>query len=194
MRDGCFIEFTGKDIATPAVVYNKLAVGNRSELFLVSLVAESQRVKQIRAILCGGAKASVKAAGGKIKRASDTNDWAARNPGNLYPTPEGYTLLTHKLDYGQVHALFLSRAPGFMRVVSTESLWQVLNDPRFTTPILRVWMPYIESCLRHQDILEEAHTFNCTAGILSLTTAQLDDIVSRGLKTGEITIPEKEAA
>ena len=31
-----------------------------------------------------------------------------------------------------------------MKVVTAESLWQELKSDRFTTPLLREWMPYID--------------------------------------------------
>ena len=120
--------------------------------------------------------------------------WEARNPGRVIPTPEGYQVFTHKLGYGLAHALFLTRMPGFMKVVTEESLWQELNDVRFTTPILRAWMPYIEERLRADDLLEDAHVYRCQCGVLSATTKRLDEIVTRGLAEGHIVIPRRGVA
>ena len=182
------ISFSGKDIVLPVVKYDRIAVGNRSELYLVSVVSETQRIKAIRAILCGGAKASINAAGGKIRRPNDPEWCEARNPGNLYPTPEGYNVYTQKMGYGLAHAIFVTRTPGFMKVVSEESLWQELNDVRFTTPLLREWLPYIEGQLRDHELLENAQVFNVSCGILNLNTDALDRIVSEGIKSGAIHI------
>ena len=181
------IDFNGKDIGIPAVPFDKIAVSGRGELLMVSLFTDTVRVKAIRAILCGGAKATCHAGGVKIGRPG-TEEWQHHIPGRLVPTEEGYTVFTHKLGYGMAHAVFLTRLPGFLKRVTEETLWQELKSTRFTTPILREWMPWIERRLRDEDRLEDAHGFHCQCGILSATTPSLDAIVSEGLQTRELLI------
>lgn len=187
------VEFSGRDILTPAVKFDKLAISGRGELLLISLIADTQRVKQIRAILCGGAKAVAQASGIKVNQPGGEH-WRAHTPGRLNPSAEGYQCYTHKLGYGLAHALFITRSPGFMKVVTPESLWQELNDIRFTTPILQAWVPYLEAELRAQERLEDAHVFNCKCGILTATTKKLDEIVSLGLEQRELVIPRPMSA
>ena len=182
------IDFSGKDIGIPAVPFDKLAVSGRGELLLLSVFTDQMRVKAIRSVLCGGAKATCQAAGVKVGQ-KGCEDWHKHTPGRLTPTPDGYVVHQHKLGYGMAHALFITRMPGFMKVITEESLWQELKDVRFTTPILREWMPYIEATLRYDERLEDAHTFGCQAGILSATTESLDRIVSQGLQQRELIIP-----
>jgi hypothetical protein len=183
------IDFAGKDIGIPAVPFDKLAISGRGELLLLSLFADQMRVKAIRAVLCGGAKAIATASGVKVGQQGEES-WRMHTPGRLTPTTDGYQVYTHKLGYGMAHALFVTRMPGFMKVITEESLWQELKNVRFTTPILREWMPYIEKTLRYEERLEDAHTFGCRCGILSATTASLDTIVSEGLQQRELIIPE----
>jgi hypothetical protein len=187
------IEFQGKDVATPSFPFDRLAISGRGELLLVSLVAPAMNVKQIRAILNGGAKVICNAGGVKVKQPS-REDWYAHAPGRLTPSADGYFCYVHRLDYGLCHALYVTKMPGFMRVVTEEALWQELNDTRFTTPLLREWVPYIEVELRSAELLEEAHVFNCTCGVLSAQTKHLDEIVSEGLRSGSIDIPSSSAA
>jgi hypothetical protein len=187
------IEIVGKDVAVPAKPFDRLAVSGRGELLLMSVVAETQTIKQIRAVLHGGAKVKITAGGVRIKQPSAT-PYHARQPGNLWPSADGYVTLIHKLDYGQAHALFITKAPGFIKVVTDETIWQELTDTRFTTPILREWVPYIAREMRAREILEEAHCFHCNCGYMSATTQSLDEIVSEGLKAGEIHIPSSSAA
>lgn len=182
------VEFMGKDISTPNVKFDKIAVSGRGELLMISLIADTQRVKQIRAILSGGAKAVVMAGGIQVNKLGD-DEWRSRTPGRLYPTEDGYQCYTHKIGYGMAHALFITRMPGFMKVVTPESLWQELNNVRFTTPILKEWIPYIEKKLRKANRLEHADCFNCQCGILSATTKSLDEVVSKGLTQQDILIP-----
>lgn len=186
------IDFTGKDIAiggiSDPVRFDKLAISGRGELLLLSIFTDQMRVKAIRSILCGGAKAIAQASGVKVGH-PDQEEWQRHTPGRLTPTSEGYQVYTHKIGYGMAHALFITRMPGFMKVVTEESLWQELKKVRFTTPILREWMPYIETTLRYDDRLEDAHTFGCRCGILTATTGSLDKIVSEGLQQRELIIP-----
>jgi hypothetical protein len=186
------IEFQGREFSTPGFAFDRIATSGRGELMLVSLVAPTQNIKQIRAILNGGAKAVCMAGGVKVKRPSD-EEWYSHQPGRLTPAADGYATYTHKLGYGQAHALFVARTPGFLKVVTPETLWQQLNDTRFTTPLLREWMPYIERSLREEDLLEEAHVYHCNCGILSAQTRHLDEIVTRGIRDRHILIPEPAA-
>lgn len=182
------IEFSGKEIGIPAVPFDKLAMSGRGDLLLLSVFCDPMRVKQIRAILCGGAKAVGNASGVQVGPPGGAY-YEFHTPGRLLPTADGYAVHTHKLGFGLVHALFITRMPGFLKVVSEESLWQELTGPRFTTPLLREWMPYIEKQLRNNQELEDAHTFGCHCGVLSATTKSLDEIVTRGLQRYEIEIP-----
>jgi hypothetical protein len=182
------IEFTGKDHMVPSTPLDRLAISGRGELLLVSLVAPTQVVKQIRAILHGGSRTKIIAGGIKVRQPSG-QPYEARPPGHLSASADGYETHVHKLDYGQAHALMITKAPSFMKIVNDETIWQELTDTRFTTPVLRDWVPYIAKQMRSQDILEEAHCFNCNCGYMSATTTSLDAIVSEGLSRGDIYIP-----
>lgn len=186
------VEFTGKDIATPGVKFDRLAISGRGELLLISLVADTQRVKQIRAILGGGARAVASATGVRVNRPGQ-EDCHAHAPGRLTLSTDGYQGFHHKLGYGLAHALFVTRAPGFMKVVTPESLWRELHATRFTTPILREWVPYIDQQLRAEERLEDAHAFRCRCGILTATTATLDQVVAAGLARRDLIIARPTA-
>jgi hypothetical protein len=179
------VEFSGNNIATPGVKFDKIAVDSRDQMLMVSLIAESQRIKQIRAILQGGAKALIQASGIKVTL---NGKGSPRTPGRIFPTPDGYVEHKHKLGFAQAHAMFFTKLPGYMKIVTPESLWQELTTDRFTTPILREWMPYIEKELRRRGLLEDAWTYRCQCGVLSATTSQIDEIVSEGIRWGAIHI------
>jgi hypothetical protein len=184
------ISFSGKDIAMSAVSFNRIAFG-QNKLYMVSLVAETQRVKAIRSILNGGAKVIIEASGVDAKRPGHQN-WGSTSIGRLYATEEGYNCWVNKLEYGLAHAILITRMPGFMRIVSDQTLWDELNDVRFTTPILREWLPYIEHQLRLFGILEDATAFGAVCGVLNLQTPQLDDIVTTGIRRGHLEFTGKE--
>ncbi len=186
------IEFSWKDGGTPPLKFNKIAHSGRSELMMVSLIAETQYVKSVRAALVPDKKGSSRVsvvAGGVKTNVPEREDWYASMPGRLYCGSDGYHVYTHKLGHGLAHAVFITKAPGFMMVVTEESLWQELNTTRFTTPILREWIPFIDRKLREISRLENAHVYECQCGILTSTTTKLDEIVIDGLKSGDIIIP-----
>ncbi len=186
------IEFSWKDGGTPPLKFNKIAHSGRSELMMVSLIAETQYVKSVRAALVPDKKGSSRVsvvAGGVKTNVPEREDWYASMPGRLYCGSDGYHVYTHKLGHGLAHAVFITKAPGFMMVVTEESLWQELNTTRFTTPILREWIPFIDRKLREISRLENAHVYECQCGILTATTTKLDEIVIDGLKSGDIIIP-----
>lgn len=187
------VEFSGKDIATRSVKFDKIAINQRGELYLISLIADTQVVKQIRAILSGGAKAVGTASGVKVNTPGGAY-YQAYTPGRIQISPEGYSCHVQKIGYGMAHALFITRSVGFMKVVSDESMWQELNDIRFTTPILKEWVPFIEKELRRLDLLEWCYTFGCKCANLSATTLKLDQIVSSGLQDFNLIIPRPPIA
>ena len=180
------IDMVGKDIGVPAQKFDKIALSGRGELLLLSVVTEIHNLKRMRAILLGGAKAQINAAGIRVGQPG-AEGWRQHQPGRVNATQDGYQLYTHKLGYGMIHALFLTRMPGFMKVVTPESLWQELNKDRYTTPIIRPWMPYIETKLREQDLLEDAHVFACKCGVLSALTKHLERDRVRGNQERRVT-------
>jgi hypothetical protein len=189
------ISFSAGKESIAAVKYDRIAVDSHGKLMLVSLVADGVRIKAIRAMLSGTVgKAHANASGGMIRRPTDPQWRYGEHPGRLEPTEGGYNTWVHKLDYGQYHVLFITRQPGFMPVVNDEAIWRELNADRFTTPILKEWMPWIDKKLRGKGVLEDARSFNAHCGILGAVVADLDEIVSSGLKDGHISIPGLEAA
>jgi hypothetical protein len=157
------------------------------------VVAHTQIIKGIRGWLNSNKKGIATATGAKVKRASEEDCWL-RDPGNLSKLTEGYTTETHKLQYGMSHALFVTRSPGFLTSISEEALWQELTSTRFTTPLLRSWMPWLTERLVDHELLVEAYGFQCRCGVLQTTTDDLDDLVSEGLREGPLVIPSQWVA
>lgn len=188
------IDMVGKDIAVPAQKFDKIALSGRHELLLLSVIGETHNIKRMRAILVGGAKAQIQAAGIRVKQASAPSWDSGVQPGRLSVSTDGYQVYTHKLGFGLAHALFLSRTTGFMKVTSGDALWLELKSKRFTTPVLKEWVPHIEKKLRDQDLLEEAHCFGCQCAMLSAMTKHLDEIVQEGLKNRHLIIDSKPVA
>jgi hypothetical protein len=104
------------------------------------------------------------------------------------PSTSGYRIDSHRLGLGSVHALFTCRQQGFLLNDSDDALWQELKQERFTTPLLRGWLPHIRKELENLGLLARCYTLDCTCCVLTATSADLDAIVESGLKNGFISI------
>ena len=82
---------------------------------------------------------------------------------------------------------------GFLPNDSDDALWQELKQERFTTPLLRGWLPYVRKELEIKSLLSRCHTLDCTCCILTATSADLDSIVEFGLKNDLIKIEGEQS-
>jgi hypothetical protein len=112
---------------------------------------------------------------------------------SVLPSPSGYRIDAHRLGFGSIHALFTCRQQGFLPNDSDDALWQELKRERFTTPMLRGWLPYVRKELELESLLPRCYTLDCTCCILTATSADLDSIVEFGLKNSSIAIHEGAA-
>lgn len=178
---------TGKDIGGMECQFDRISISSQKEILCLSIIAEPVKIKAIRSILAGGSRVQIQGNGVHVKKPGDRHHTESLS--YLSIKEGGYNTWTSRLPYGLAHALFMSRAAGFMTLVNPETLWQELNEPRFTTPVLREWMPYIEKRLRESEKLELCLSHRCACGILSATTSDLDAIVEDGLQSRTITVP-----
>ena len=79
---------------------------------------------------------------------------------------------------------------------SEDSLWAVLRSDKFTTPILRSWVPAIRKHLLDQRKLQPLTAWGCSPGIFVASDKTLDDVVCGGVLSGELEIgmPDRAAA
>ncbi len=183
---GLFEWFDGKSIHIQAR-FDKVAV-HRDKLVFISLVAFSQDVKALRAALAAGLTSPM-----WLKNVTLSKDGESKVPESVWPSPGGYRIDAHRLGFGSIHALFTCRQQGFLPNDSDDALWQELKQERFTTPLLRGWLPYVRKELELKSLLARCHTLDCTCCILTATSADLDSIVEFGLKNGLISIQEEAA-
>ncbi len=125
--------------------YDRLAVGPHGDMLFASVIGDHGLIKAVRACLgTNGTPPVIMATGGRVKRPRGVE----KNPGKLAPSPDKYRVEWVKLDPMAAHAFVIARSPGLLLNTSEEAVWQALNDPRFTTPLLRSWTPWIASELR----------------------------------------------
>jgi hypothetical protein len=187
------IEFQGEDIAYMPQKWDRIALTRAKELLMISLIAPAQTVKGIRGILNTNSRCTIQATGQMVKRESASTS-RGEQPGRITRCGESYRTETHKLPLGMAHAVFMTRAPGFLPSMAEEHVWQELMSNRFTTPMLRAWVPWIARTLKAQGLLLEAYCYNCNCGQLIATDQQLDKVVSDGLVGGSLLIESQREA
>ena len=89
-----------------------------------------------------------------------------------------------KLAPGVIHLVALAKIPGLMPNMSDDHLWAELTGPRYTTPLLRAWIPRIKETMVSSGGIVVANGFRATVGVLKTEPEALDEIVSQGVKEG----------
>jgi hypothetical protein len=176
----------GKSIHIQAK-FDKVALFD-DRLMFISLVAFSQDVKAIRAGLAAGIDSPM-----CLHNVTLTNGYESIVPATVRPSTSGYRIDSHRLGFGSVHAMFVCRSQGLLINDSDEALWQELRQERFTTPLLRGWLPHIGKELENLNLLTRCYALDCTCCVLTATSADLDAIVESGLKSSLIRIQEEGA-
>lgn len=110
------------------------------------------------------------------------------NEASLIKCPAGYQVHRSKLDYDLWHVLCLAKREGFMPVVTDETLWQVLQSNRFTTPLLREWVPWLFKEMKKQGVIVESTQVGCRTGLLLADNDKLDKLVTTGIQQGYLPI------
>jgi hypothetical protein len=179
------LEWTdGKSIHIQAKLDKVALLDNR--LLFISLVAFSQDVKAMRAGLAAGIESPI-----RLHNVTLTMGDESIEPDDVRPSTSGYRIDSHRLGLGSVHALFTCRQHGFLLNDGDEALWQELKQERFTTPLLRGWLPHIRKELEKLDLLTRCYTLDCTCCVLTAASADLDAIVEGGIKNGSISIRDE---
>ncbi len=191
--EGEFRWTSGDDIAI-VCPFDQVAI-SRGELMLLSVVASSGEIKALRAALSMNLKAAMKFSDAQftLKELKDGSDYRVSS-GQVFSYSGKYLTMSHKLGLGTLHGLFVARKPGLLFDEGETALWQELKDERFTTPLLRSWMPFVRQELIMRDRLTACKCFGCSCLILECTSENLDEIVSHGLENGHIFIREEEVA
>jgi hypothetical protein len=147
------------------------------EIAILSTVAPETSIKALRACLHRAAKTEFFA------------NCRGFSPNNLLAACSlGYRFYAAKLGPGTWHSLALAWLPGLICKLTDDSLWGEFQKRSFTTPLLREWVPWLRSELLRLGRLTPLHAFRCEGAVLNLTTEQLDELVSEGLRRKRITI------
>jgi hypothetical protein len=163
---------------------DRIAADESGAVYVLSLVAPANVARAIRAAFNGQARSRTKieAQGLEFSDGEQSRHYGYSTP--LRPHAGGYRMHAHRLGYDWVHALLIARDPTLLPCVSETALWLALNRPRFTTPILPGWMPFLVRELQKAGGLAYLFGQNCRAGLLTATTDDLDAAVVAGCRTG----------
>jgi hypothetical protein len=161
----------------------------------LSVVGPQTSLKALRACLCSNVAATFYPSQNMTWH-SDGREARWCRPASMSRQPMGYEIRIVRLGYDSWHLLAQSREPGFMPVLSEPALNKALRSPQYTTPFLREWLPWmaeeLATCLNPK--LRLLDGFQTQSALLTATTPDLDELVGRGLREGEIRIPAKEEA
>jgi hypothetical protein len=179
---------------------DRIALSEHGRIDMVSVIGASTAIKGLRGALntAGNSGLSIHLDSAHLAR-------PAAGPGReeqkyfnradyLRRNEHRYRSFTHRLGYDWVHALFLAKDPDFLPSVDEDAIWRALKSSRFTTPVLRGWMPWLVGRLRREGRLAYLYGQDCRCGRLDLTTPQLDAIVADGLRAGRLRIEGEDGS
>jgi hypothetical protein len=98
--------------------------------------------------------------------------------------PVTYSAAVTKLAPGVIHLVALAKIPGLMPNMSDDHLWAELTGPRYTTPLLRNWIPWLKRRMTDDGGIIVASGFAATVGVLKTEPEALDALATLGVKEG----------
>lgn len=184
------LEVTGKDQNWDKIKCDRIALTDKAELLFVSMIADSGIIKGMRGSLSTNKNVTISYNGPEL---TDGNR-KSRSYFTISKLECGYRDDSHRIGYGMVHAFFFTRLDGILLNCDDDHLWAHLRDDRYTTPIVRDWMPWIRQEMVRKNYLRQAVCFGCNVARVVMTPAQLDEIVAEGVKTSQLVFPSNGVA
>ena len=93
-----------------------------------------------------------------------------------------------KLAPGVIHLVALAKIPGLMPNMSDDHLWTELSGPRYTTPLLRSWIPWLKQAMTEGGGIVVAEGMASTVGVLNTEPGDLDALAMQGVKEGHLCL------
>jgi hypothetical protein len=100
--------------------------------------------------------------------------------------PVSYNAAVSKLAPGVIHLVALAMIPGLMPNMSDDHLWTELSSPRYTTPLLRSWIPWLKRTLVSSGGIVACQGISASVGVLRTEGEELDALVATGVKKGHL--------
>jgi hypothetical protein len=159
-----------------------LEIDGEDRLLLLSAVGAETAVKAVRGLLLAN---NVQPTAGWYRVGDERHR-------RLHKDEAGYRAAISRLAAGVFHLMVTTKRPGFLARLDEASLWAELISDRYTTPLLRPWVPWLRQRLEEEDLLQQADGHASEAGLLSATTEDLDELVSEGVRRGVLKLEEEE--
>jgi len=102
--------------------------------------------------------------------------------------PVVYKATVAKLAPGVIHLVALAKIPGLMPNISDDHLWTELISPRYTTPLLRSWIPWLKRIMAQGGGIVVADGVAANVGVLRTEPDELDALVTLGVKEGHLPL------
>jgi len=150
-------------------------------LLMLSATGPDTAVKSVRATLY---QPEVEAE--FLLERDDTIEWMLRARIPFDGKPVVYSAAVAKLAPGVIHLVALAKIPGIMPNMSDDHLWAELTGPRYTTPLLRSWIPWLKGVVVQGGGIVVTDGFASTVGVLRVGLDELDALVTLGVKEGHL--------
>lgn len=150
---------------------------------------DSRRVLTLSAAIQGGTIAkALRAALADAGKAEFILDGGGM-PKQAYRHETGYRVAITRLGYDLYHCVALANVEGLIPRWGPEGLWTEMMSERYTTPLLRSWLPWLfDRVGGNEDNVPTNQRYCSEARLLKLEPAALDDLVSQGLRDGDLFI------
>ena len=149
-------------------------------LLLLSATGPDTAVKSVRATLY---QPDV---GAEVLLDGDTSQRLLKAKLAFDGKPVTYSAAAMKLAPGVIHLVALARIPGLMPNMSDDHLWAELSGPRYTTPLLRSWIPWLKRAMVAGGGIVAGEGIAATVGVLRTEPDELDALVASGVKEGHL--------
>jgi hypothetical protein len=168
---------------------------SHNTIVLASVAGPQTAVKSFAAALNENCKLNVNVDGLEVRLSDGSTEPAQRWRGFERAPGQGrYKVVMHRLGFNYIHCTARLKDPRLLPSVTDEALWAQLRSDRFTTPLLREWVPWLKEALLNEGNLEKLPAFQCQPGLLAIDDGGLDGIVSKGISEGRLTVPGTESA
>lgn len=152
----------------------------------------------LKVVSFAGPAASVKAALAMLRDGNACYVYLDAIPGHtrrsVVPKERGGKWASHVTSLGSTamrlrHAVAWDASDSTLLLDDSEaSLWRVLKSDRFTTPVLRGWVPWIAEQAQKAGFFRPLERWGCQAARLIFTTHWLDQTVQRGVREGYLRL------
>jgi hypothetical protein len=176
------VHFTARDadlrVYCDAIAYDSNSGINT--LMILSAMGAQSAIKALAAILQSDVRCTI-----RTRRTARADEIQPRDT-ELSKCPNGYRIHRHRFELNTWHLLAIAKQEGLLPNASAEAVWGEVRKARYTTPILRAWIPLIIEPLSRSGYLRALQCVGCASAILQAGTAELDHVVRTGLQSGAL--------